>query len=212
MSKSKSGETKQFVLGILLFDGVEVLDFAGPFEVFSISGEKHGMFKVITIADKKTISTRNDLRVNPTFVIGDANIPDLNILLVPGGQGTRTIVDNPLFINWIQKVEPNLDYLLSVCTGVALLGKAGLLDNLDITTHRKAFDFVQSNCPNSRLCKCRRFTDNERVMTSAGISAGIDLSFYFVKKIFGRDIANNVADHMEYDWKDLDYAKCVCKW
>jgi transcriptional regulator GlxA family with amidase domain len=204
---------KQFLLGILLFDDVEVLDFCGPFEVFSIAGERFGgIFTVKTIADKKLITARNGLKVVPDYIIGDGNIPDLNVLLVPGGLGTIQSSKNPLFINWIKSVEPKLDYLLTVCTGVSLLGQAGLLDNLEITTHRQAFEFVQPDCPKSRMCKCRRFTDNGRIMTSAGISAGIDLSFYFVKKTFGADTANGVADMMEYDWKNLDYPACTCKW
>jgi len=201
------------LVGILLFDEVEVLDFCGPFEVFSISSVSiENSYEVVTIAQKSPITARNGLTVQPKYVIGKDEIPKVDILLVPGGMGTVTEVKNEALVSWIKTVGSGADFVLSVCTGVSLLGKAGLLKEGSIaTTHHACFDLVRPDCPGVKFCKCRRFIDSGKVLTSAGISAGIDLSFYFVKKQFGLESAKKVAEHMEYDWKDVDAQTCTCQ-
>src|SRR5436305_543756 len=115
-------------VAILIFDGVEVLDFCGPFEVFSVTG-RHDTpvpFNVYTIAEKSgPVLARNGLSVNPKYTIHDC--PEPRILLVPGGQGTRREMHNPVLIDWIKVQAPKAELLLSVCTGALLLAKAGLL-------------------------------------------------------------------------------------
>ncbi|XP_021949607.2 isonitrile hydratase-like protein xanA [Folsomia candida] len=202
------------VLGILLFDEVEVLDFCGPFEVFSITGTLlENSFEVVTLAQKSPVTARNGLAVLPNYVIGqDQDIPKLDILIVPGGMGTVTEAKNESLISWIKSVSASAEFVLSVCTGVQLLGKAGLLDGMTVTTHHLCFELVRPDCPTTtKFCKCRRFVDNDKVLTSAGISAGIDLSFHLVKKLHGLDSASKVAKYMEYDWKDVDVQKCICQ-
>jgi len=135
-------------LAILLFDDVEVLDFCGPFEVFSVANREAdpAAFNVFTVAEKPdAITARNGLSVNPQHTLTDCPKPDL--LLVPGGIGTRNEIDNELMIDWIKRTADNAKLVLSVCTGALLLGKAGLLDGLEATTHRVAFDLLREIVP-----------------------------------------------------------------
>lgn len=126
-------------LAILLFDDVEVLDFCGPFEVFSVAGPfvDPPAFRVYTVAETtKPVLARNGLSVNPHYALADAPPPD--ILLIPGGLGTRREMHNGELIDWIRDRSKTAELVLSVCTGALLLAKAGLLDGLEATTHRGA--------------------------------------------------------------------------
>ena len=125
-------------LAILLFDDAEVLDFCGPFEVFSVASNQspHPSFNVFTVAEKSPIAARNGLSVNPAYSLESCPKPD--ILLVPGGIGTRKELNNDVLIHWIRQTAEAAELVLSVCTGALLLGKAGLLDGLDLTTHHVA--------------------------------------------------------------------------
>lgn len=185
-------------LAILLFDDAEVLDFCGPFEVFSVASNQSDSpsFDVSTVAGKTPITARNGLSVNPDHSLDSCPKPD--ILLVPGGIGTRRELNNPLLIDWIKTAAREAELVLSVCTGALLLGKAGLLDNLEATTHHVAWDLLREIVPTCVVHENRRFVDNGRVITSAGIAAGIDMSLHVVERLLGRDIAVATARHMEY--------------
>lgn len=189
------------ILAILIFDEVEVLDFCGPFEVFSVSNrftDPPG-FKVITVAEKAApILTRGSLSVNPHHRITDCPAPD--ILLIPGGQGTRKEMHNPALIDWIKQVSSKAELVLSVCTGALLLAKAGLLDGLEATTHHGAIELLRQTAPKTTIHADRRFVDNGRVVCSAGIAAGIDMSLHVVGKHVGKDVAEKTAKQMEYPW------------
>jgi transcriptional regulator GlxA family with amidase domain len=189
-------------VGILIFDDVEVLDFCGPYEVFGVTGKQNDsqLFNVYTVAERsRPIIARNQLSVNPQYTIQDCPQPD--ILLVPGGYGTRREMHNQVLIDWISKSFPHSELLLSVCTGALLLAKAGLLENLAATTHHLAIDLLKEVAPNTEIRAGDRFVDNGKIIVSAGISAGIDMSLYVVGKLLGKAEAIKTAAYMEYDWK-----------
>lgn len=187
-------------VAILMFDDVEVLDFAGPFEVFSVTSELHEAerpFAVLTVAEHlAAVSARNGLSVNPDCTISDCPPPD--ILIVPGGMGTRKLIDNSAVISWIKDCSQTAELVLSVCTGSLLLAQAGLLEGLTATTHHQALDLLRKLAPNTTIVANRRFVDNGKIITSGGIAAGIDMSLYVVGKLLGTAAAEKTANHMEY--------------
>lgn len=187
---------------ILIFDDVEILDFCGPYEVFGVTGGRKDFqpFNVYTVAEQsRPIIARNQLSVNPQYTIQDCPQPD--ILLVPGGYGTRQEMHNFVLIDWIKQCSLQSELLLSVCTGALLLAKAGLLENLAATTHHLAIDLLKEIAPNTEIRAGDRFVDNGKIILSAGISAGIDMSLYVVAKLLGKEEAIKTAEYMEYDWK-----------
>jgi len=190
-------------VAILIFDEVEVLDFAGPFEVFGVAGSTlpDKPFNVFTIAEKaEPVIARNGLSINPTYTLETA--PKIDILLVPGGRGTRRELNNPALLEWIKTQAGQTNLLLSVCTGALLLGKAGLLDGLAATTYWNAMDELRAVAPNTTIRAGERYVDNGSVVLSAGVSAGIDMSLYIVARLHGTEAALATARGMEYDyWK-----------
>ncbi|NOT61007.1 MAG: DJ-1/PfpI family protein [Acidobacteria bacterium] len=190
-------------VAILIFDEVEVLDFCGPFEVFSITGKRDNAtpFNVYTVAESsRPVLARNALSVNPHYTINDCPRPD--ILIVPGGFGTRALLNHAPIIEWIAARAAEAELVLSVCTGSLLLAKAGLLEGLAATTHWGALDLLRELAPHTTVRSDQQYVDNGRILTSAGISAGIDLSLYVVAKLFGAAQAAETAHYMEYKhWK-----------
>jgi transcriptional regulator GlxA family with amidase domain len=182
-----------------------VLDFCGPFEVFSVSnyfGETPA-FRVTTVAEKPgPVLAKNGLSVNPEHQL--ANCPKPDILLVPGGQGTRREMNNPVMIDWIKQTAVGCELVLSVCTGSILLAKAGLLDGLAATTHHQAIDLLRQSAPRTEIRQECRFVDNGRIISSAGIAAGIDMSLHVVAKLLGPDVATKAAAYMEYPWNESE--------
>ena len=183
-----------------MFDDVEVLDFAGPFEVFSVTSELskgERPFAVSTVAEHPgAVNARNGLSVNPDCTISDCPPPD--ILIVPGGQGTRKLIDNSAVINWIKDSARTAELVLSVCTGSLLLAKADLLEGLAATTHHRALELLRELAPNTTIIENQRFVDNGKIITSGGIAAGIDMSLHVVGKLLGTAQAEQTAEHMEY--------------
>ncbi len=191
-------------VAILIFDEVEVLDFCGPFEVFAVTGARseEKPFDVFTVAETAApITARNGLSVNPKFTFADC--PQADILIVPGGYGTRPLLHNQAVLDWIKTQDAKAEVVMSVCTGALLLGKIGLLDGLAATTHWGALDLLRDVAPKAMVQAETRFVDNGRILLSAGISAGIDLSFHIVARLLGRAVAQETARWMEYDWKEL---------
>ncbi|HEX6291644.1 MAG TPA: DJ-1/PfpI family protein [Herpetosiphonaceae bacterium] len=189
-------------VAILIFDEVEVLDFCGPFEVFAVTGRSReaAPFNVYTVAERlEPVLARNGLSINPRYSIADCPQPDL--LIVPGGLGARREMYNPALIEWIRQRAAPAELVLSVCTGALLLAKARLLDNLTATTHHVAFDLLREAAPETEVREDQRFVDNGKVITSAGISAGIDMSLHVVARLLGRDAAQETARQMEYRWQ-----------
>lgn len=195
---------KKYKVGIYLFDDVEVLDFAGPFEVFAVTSEQsdYQYFEVFTISENgEQIKARNGLKVQPDHSF--ENHPPIDILVIPGGMGTRVELKNDTVLNWIAKVNEQTHITMSVCTGSLVLAKLGLLQNQPATTHHTAFDFLSKISPTTQVLKDQRFVDNENIMTAGGISAGIDLSLHVVEKLFGKETVRKTIKEMEYgEWKE----------
>jgi len=183
---------KSMTICFYLQDGVEVLDFAGPMEVFSYAGAK-----VFTVSkNKKTITSQGILKVIPDYDIKDA--PAFDILAVFGGNAGNASED-PDVISWIKDRNPTTQYYFSVCTGAFILGKAGLLDNLTVTTFHESIERLQKAVPTAKVLPDTRFVDNGKIITTAGISAGIDGALHMVEKLSGKEQAKRVATYMEYD-------------
>lgn len=186
-------------VAILIFNDVEVLDFCGPFEVFSVTNETHSLkpFNVYTVAESdKPVIARNNFSVNPRYTI--ENCPKPDILIIPGGQGTRKEMNNSVLVHWAKEASNHAELMLSVCTGALILAKAGLLDGLTATTHHSAIDLLKKAAPHTKIVKDQRFVDNGKIITSAGIAAGIDMSFYVVEKLLDKNAALATSKQMEY--------------
>jgi transcriptional regulator GlxA family with amidase domain len=198
------------IVGILIFDDVEILDVAGPFEVFAVTRlndeqrlQQSSPFKVYLISEtNKQITAIGGLRLTPDVTISEC--PELDLLIVPGGWGTRKESKNKILVKWIGNQFTNDRLIASVCTGSGLLGKAGLLDGRDATTHWRAFDFLQESAPKARILKNVRFTLTEPIFTSAGVSAGIDLALRIVSHVFGTEVGQATARQMEYPYPNSD--------
>jgi transcriptional regulator GlxA family with amidase domain len=198
------------IVGILIFDDVEILDVAGPFEVFAVTRlndeqrlQQSSPFKVYLISEtNKQITATGGLRLTPDVTISEC--PELDLLVVPGGWGTRKESKNKILVKWIGNQFTNNRLIASVCTGSSLLGKAGLLDGRDATTHWRAFDFLQESAPKARILKNVRFTLTEPIFTSAGVSAGIDLALRIVSHVFGTEVGQATARQMEYPYPNSD--------
>jgi transcriptional regulator GlxA family with amidase domain len=201
--KQYRGGMNMLNVGVFLFDNVELLDFAGPFEVFSVTSElnDYQLCKVFTISrDGDAIKTVNGLKVLPDFSF--SNHPVIDILLVPGGVGTKDEMNKQPVLKWLQQNYETAQVTASVCSGARLLGRLGLLDNVESITHHEVIPELQEIAPKTLINKQRRFIDNGKVMTSAGISAGIDLSLHIVEKFWGEKIKNKTVVYMEYgDWE-----------
>lgn len=188
--RKKSMTEKKLSICFYLQDGVEVLDFAGPMEVFSYSG-----FEVFTVSKtKKPILSQGILKVIPDYDIHDA--PKADILAFFGGNASAASSDEEV-IAWVKKQKP--DYYFSVCTGAFILGRAGVLDNLTVTTFHSSIEALKKEFPKAKVLTDVRFVDNGNVITTAGISAGIDGALHLVSKLKGEEIAGNTAYYMEYD-------------
>ncbi|MEZ2718316.1 DJ-1/PfpI family protein [Niallia circulans] len=190
---------KELIVGIFIYNEVEVLDVAGPFEVFSLAGEENKLFHVYTISEKGgTILARNGLRIEADFSF--ENHPVLDILIVPGGYGAEEIeIYNPVSIKWIKKQSRKVEFMTSVCTGAFLLAKAELLDNLKATTHWMDIDRLEQEFPKVQIVREVKFVDEGKILTSGGISAGINMSFHIVEKLYGEEVGRETAKRMEYD-------------
>jgi transcriptional regulator GlxA family with amidase domain len=189
-------------VAIVVFDDVEVLDFCGPFEVFAVCGRRSGdaPFEVHTVAEtSRPVLARHRLSVNPAYTFSSGDAPRADIVLVPGGFGTRREMHNPAMIEWVRRSNRDAELLLSVCTGALILGAAGLLDGLEATTHFGAFDELRKAAPDCRVRTDLRYVDAGRLITSAGVSAGIDMALHVVARLHGDDAARETARYMEYE-------------
>lgn len=181
---------KEITVAFYLQNGVEVLDFAGPMEVFS-----YAQFKVFTVSKTKApIISQGILKIIPDYSIEDA--PKADIVAFFGGNSGNASNDAQVIV-WVKKQTP--DYYFSVCTGAFILGKAGLLNNLTITTFHESIDKLQKAVPTAKVLPNTRYVDNGKIITTAGISAGIDGALHLVAKLKGDQVAKEVAYYMEYD-------------
>lgn len=188
-------------VAIFIFDDVEVLDFAGPFEVFNVAGEKTNpsAFNTYTVAlGEGPVYARGRLSINPHYTI--QNCPQPDILLIPGGDGRHVQMKNPVTLDWVREQATQVEYLLSVCTGAFILAHAGVLDGLQATTHHACFEEFSEAFPHISLIRDQRFVDNGRIITAGGVSAGIDMSLYAVRKMLGDPSWQVTSDEMEWMW------------
>ncbi|ODA40823.1 DJ-1/PfpI family protein [Desulfosporosinus sp. BG] len=193
---------QQWKIGILLFNEVEVMDFAGPFEVLSITTYPRSNvkpFDVKTVAQtKETVRARYGLQVLPDYSFADN--PNFDILIIPGGYGAEEIeIHNNIVISWIKDQMNKVSIMTSVCTGAFLLAKAGLLDGKRATTHWMDIDRLEKEFANVVVQRGVKYVNEGSIITSGGISAGINMSFFLITKLIGEEIARTTAKRMEYD-------------
>lgn len=192
-------------VGILIFPDVEILDFCGPYEVLASvrldetrRRESSSPFKLLLVAENLDAVTANGgLRVLPD--VTTAECPPLDWLIVPGGWGVRREIHNQNLIEWIARRAQSASLVASVCTGAMLLGQAGLLDGRRATTHISTLDWMREEFPEATVVEDLRWVEDGKVISSAGVSAGIDMALYLVEQTFGSQVARATADHMEYN-------------
>ena len=202
-------------VGILVFPQVEVLDFCGPFEVFSVTRldeaarrETPSPFEVLIVAEgAEPVTTTGGMRVIPDVTI-DA-CPPLDILVVPGGMGTRVEIKNERLLAWIAARGKAVETLTSVCTGSMLLGQAGLLDGRHATTHWRSLPWMRDSFPTVTVEEKLHVVEDGHVLTSAGISAGIDMALRVVARYHGEEIARATARNMEYRYVPEDNSRRI---
>ena len=193
-------------VGILIFENVEVLDFAGPFEVFSRTRLEPGSasrrtddsapFNVFTVAKTKDeIAATGGLRVRPTYGFADA--PKIDLLVVPGGFGTRPLMEDRETLDWIRRTAAASRQATSVCTGSLLYAKAGLLQGKRATTHWGALDMLETLDAGVKVERDLRVVD-DGIISSAGVASGIDMAFYVVERLHGKAVADETAHYIEY--------------
>jgi transcriptional regulator GlxA family with amidase domain len=193
-------------VGIYLYDQVEVLDFAGPFEVFHTASrvwlrehpDEETPFIVFTVsAEDRPVRARGELQVTPHYTFD--NHPRLDVLIIPGGV-TGAEQERPEVREWIQQQAAGTEVLASVCTGAFLLAEAGLLEGRPVTTHWEDIQPLRDSFPGLEVVEDERFVDTGDIVTSAGISAGIDMSLYLVARLMDGDLAHKTARQMDYRW------------
>lgn len=201
-----SGIPAPIHVGILIFEQVEVLDFAGPYEVFSRTRLEPGAasrrtdddapFRVFTVAaTRSSIRATGGLGVQPDYSLADA--PRIDLLVIPGGFGTRPLLEDEPTIDWIRRTAGHARWVSSVCTGALLLAKAGLLAGRRATTHHLAYDLLEQTFPNVEVVRDVRWVDDQ-VLTAGGVASGIDLAFHLVERLLGKAVADETAQYIEY--------------
>ena len=205
---SLPAETYTKNVAIVLYNGVEVLDFAGPAEVFAAAAQfgangQQRAFNVYTVSKTRApIVSQGFIDVTPDYSIGDAPSPD--IIVLPGG-GTDSVLSDAEWMEWVNASSADADQVLTVCTGAFIAGKLGLLDGHEATTWYAAIPRLTQQFPKARVQAGRRFVDNGKVITTAGVSAGIDGALHLVARTLGRYVADRTAEYMEYSWSPQSY-------
>lgn len=193
-------EEKAAPVVILLFDGVQIIDFTGPYEVLGGAG-----YEVVTVAANPSIKTNMGLKVNPDFTF--ANCPKASIFIIPGGEIAATR-QSPETVKWIKQYSEKSELVMSVCNGALILADTQLLNGLTATTYHNAISDLTNENPKIKVVSDQRFVDNGKFITTAGLSSGIDGALHIVEKLQGKYKAQTVALNLEYDWKPSDnYAR-----
>jgi transcriptional regulator GlxA family with amidase domain len=208
----------QQTVGILIFPEVEVLDFCGPFEVFSVTRlneerrrEEPSPFRIVLISENKDpITTTGGMRVLPDHTLEDH--PRLDILVVPGGWGTRELQSHRRLLGWIALCAREVKILSSVCTGSFLLAGAGQLDDRAATTHWLSLNRMKQSFPGVDVRDDLHVVEDGNVFTAAGISAGIDMALQIVALVHGKEIARATARHMEYPYPESNQRRVEAKY
>jgi transcriptional regulator GlxA family with amidase domain len=188
-------------VGIFVFDDVEVLDFAGPFQVFTTAqrvARPGKPFETFTVAAADEVQARGGLPIVPRYTFGRE--PHIDVLIVPGGVVTEELGKSAV-IEWIAARAAEAQLTASVCTGAFLLAKAGLLAGRTVTTHWEDIEDFRKSFPGIAVDAQARFVDEGRIVTSAGISAGMDMSLHLVERLAGETLARRTARQMDYRWQ-----------
>lgn len=195
-AKTEPAASKPRTLGIFLYEKFELLDVAGPAEVF---GNLKGKLRLVTIADKAgPIRSTQGVVMKADYGLDDA--PPLDFLLVPGGVGTISQISNKRLLTWLAERAPKAEITMSVCSGSAILAKAGLLDGRRATTNKQLYRRITPLGPKVNWVKEARWVDEGAIVTSSGVSAGIDMSLHVVERLYGKSVAQAIADGTEYEW------------
>jgi transcriptional regulator GlxA family with amidase domain len=198
-AQSKNNKKK---VAILIYEGVYLLDFCGPMEVFCDVQfvDTTIAFDVYTVASSEnTINTHTNTRITPNFSI--VNCPSPDILVIPGGN-LNLIKEDSKIGDWIKSISKKAEITMSVCTGAFILADLGLLDNLKATTWYGATERLQKKYPKIQVQPGLRFVDNNQIITTAGITAGIDGALHIISKLYGKDIAGKTAKFIEYNYSE----------
>jgi transcriptional regulator GlxA family with amidase domain len=190
-------------VGIYLYDQAEVLDFAGPFEVFSTANRLvvEPAFNVFLVGETGAqIQARGGFQVSPAY--GFHNHPAIDILVVVGGVHTQELL-KPNVVNWVASVAAQAELTASVCTGVFLLAQAGVIQQETVTTHWDDIADLRRDFPTLTVVENTPWVDQGRIVTSAGISAGIDMSLHLVSRLHSLELAKRTARQMEFDWRPV---------
>jgi len=183
-------------LGVVLFPGFELLDVFGPLEAF---GNLPGLFRVAMVAGTAgPVASAQGPRAVADH--GFADCPRLDLILVPGGIGTREAVEDPGLLAWLARRAAEAEIVTSVCTGAALLARAGVLDGRRATTNKAFFQWVADQGPKVTWVRAARWVDDGKVVTSSGVSAGIDMALHVIARTAGHELSDNLARMMEYEW------------
>jgi transcriptional regulator GlxA family with amidase domain len=187
-------------IGIYIYDNAEVLDFSGPFEVFTTAKRvaRNDWNVFFVAATDSMVKARGNFLVHPHYTVD--NHPAIDVLIVAGGVHTEE-VKNLDVINWISKIADSSRFVASVCTGAFLLAEAGLLNGLSVTTHWEDIPELKSGYPELRIIADKRWISEGKFVTSGGISAGIDMSLFLVSELSSIELAEKTARQMEYHWQ-----------
>lgn len=190
-------------VAILIFDDVELLDFAGPFEVFSsvrnLTGEHERLMDVFAVAESPApVRCRNGLVVQPERSINEC--PPVDVLVIPGGAGVRPALERSNLVEWVRTRAQEAELTVSVCTGSFLLAQAGLLNGRLATTHWERINEMRERFPDVEIVEDERWVDTGEIITAAGVSAGIDVALHVVRRLYGADVARATALGIEYDY------------
>ena len=190
-------------MAILAFDDMEVLDYAGPYEVFNVAGELGDgqPFSVFSVGlTGAPVVGRGGFTVLPTYALADAPIPDL--VVVPGGAGSRALMKEEAVLAWLRDRAAEVEVLMSVCTGALVLAAAGLLERRPATTHHDAYDELAAASPTTKVVRGQRFVrSSENILTSGGVSAGVDLALHVVQLLAGQETRDRAVTEMEWMWQ-----------
>lgn len=200
---------KPINVGVLIFQGVQIIDYTGPYEAFGQAGfGQKRFFKPFTVSlNTEPIQTAMGMTVVPSFDFDSC--PGVDILVVPGG-GVNQHLENEALLDWIRKTADSSTHTLSVCNGAFFLAKAGLLDGLSATTTAGLHNRLQELAPNTRVVQDQRFVDNGKIVTTAGLSSGIDGALHIISKECSPGWAMQAAVNMEYDWRpDSNYTRAM---
>ncbi|MEM7676585.1 MAG: DJ-1/PfpI family protein [Myxococcota bacterium] len=190
-------------VGIVVFEGVQIIDYTGPYEVFG-----QASYRVFTISESgQPLTTAMGMRIHPTYSFKDS--PNVDVLVIPGGN-IHSVVENKRSIDWIRDRAKISRHVLSVCNGAFILAKTGLLDDKKATTFHRLLDQFESSAQKTKVVWDQRFVDNGKIVTTAGLSSGIDGALHLISKLDGQGTAKSVALHLEYDWRpEENYARAA---